>query len=70
MNNLQNEFLEELTDSLVCVFLTNGVKLTGNLIKSDDECLTLTTSGGDIQLVYKHAISTVLPAFAGNIGNG
>ena len=69
MNNLQDEFLEDLIDSLVCVFLTNGVKLTGNLIKSDDECLTLTTSSNNIQLVYKHAISTVLPTFASNIGN-
>ena len=69
MNNLQDEFLEGLIDNRVCVFLTNGVKLTGNLIKSDDECLTLTTSNGNIQLVYKHAISTVLPAFCGNSGN-
>ena len=46
--------------SSVTVFLTNGVKLSGNMTWSDDNCLALSRDG-ITQLIYKHAISTVMP---------
>ncbi|MFZ2619720.1 MAG: RNA chaperone Hfq [Alphaproteobacteria bacterium] len=42
------------------VFLTNGVKLSGSITYADHETLALTRDGVT-QLVYKHAISTVMP---------
>jgi host factor-I protein len=44
----------------VTVFLTNGVKLQGKLSAFDNFCVALTRDGVT-QLVYKHAVATVLP---------
>lgn len=44
----------------VTVFLTNGVKLSGILTWFDEESLTLTRDG-ITQLVFRHAISTIMP---------
>jgi host factor-I protein len=61
--NLQDAFLHHLHLHRIptTVFLTNGVKLQGTLTWADDTCLTLSRDG-ITQLVYKHAISTVMPA--------
>ena len=52
----------------VNVFLTSGIKLQGHLIADGDNCLILkgfTHSDHSIsQLIYKHSISTVMPAIA------
>ena len=45
----------------VTVFLVNGVKLQGFISGFDNFCVVLRRDG-HIQLVYKHAISTVMPA--------
>jgi host factor-I protein len=45
----------------VTVFLVNGVKLQGFISGFDNFCVLLRRDG-HIQLVYKHAISTVMPA--------
>jgi host factor-I protein len=43
------------------VFLVNGVMLTGEVANFDQFCVLL-GRGGLVQLVYKHAISTLQPA--------
>ena len=44
----------------VSVFLVNGIKLQGQ-VESFDQYVILLKSGV-VQLVYKHAISTIVPA--------
>ena len=60
--NLQDAFLNQLrkTKLPVTVFLVNGVKLQGIITWFDNFCLLLRRDGVS-QLVYKHAISTILP---------
>ena len=45
----------------VTVFLVNGVKLQGSITWFDNFCVLLRRDAHS-QLVYKHAISTVMPA--------
>ena len=61
--NLQDAFLNHVRKEKVSVtiFLVNGVKLQGNITWFDNFCVLLRRDGQS-QLVYKHAISTVMPA--------
>ncbi len=61
--NVQDVFLNKVRkDNVpVTVFLVNGVKLQGAISAFDNFCVTLRRDKQD-QLVYKHAISTVMPA--------
>lgn len=61
--NLQNAFLNELRKNRVAVtvFLTNGFQLRGQ-IKAFDNFTVLLESDGQQHLIYKHAISTFVPA--------
>jgi host factor-I protein len=45
----------------VTIFLINGVKLQGVVTWFDNFCVLLRRDGAS-QLVYKHAISTIMPA--------
>ncbi len=54
------EKLKEDGDSLT-IFLTNGIKLQGKITWCDDLSLMLYRDG-ITQLVYQHAISTVMPS--------
>ena len=60
--NLQDVFLNHVRKQKipVTVFLVNGVKLQGIITWFDNFCLLLRRDGHS-QLVYKHAISTVMP---------
>ncbi len=60
--NLQDVFLNNVrkNKSPVTVFLVNGVKLQGIVTSFDNFCVLLRRDGHS-QLVYKHAISTVMP---------
>mgnify|MGYP000966140423 FL=1 len=62
-NNLQDIFLNHLrkTKTPVTMFLVKGVKLQG-IITWFDNFSVLLRRDGQSQLVYKHAISTVMPA--------
>jgi host factor-I protein len=62
-NNLQDVFLNAVrkTKTPVTMFLINGVKLQG-VITWFDNFSVLLRRDGHSQLVYKHAISTVMPA--------
>lgn len=61
--NMQDTFLNALrkNNTPVTVFLLNGFQLKG-LIKSYDNYTVLLESDGKQQLIYKHAISTYVPA--------
>ncbi|MBT4710496.1 MAG: RNA chaperone Hfq [Alphaproteobacteria bacterium] len=63
--NLQDVFLNNVRKLKipVTVFLVNGVKLQGIITWFDNFSLLLRRDGHS-QLVYKHAISTVMPAQA------
>jgi host factor-I protein len=61
--NVQDVFLNHVRKNKtpVTVFLVNGVKLQGVITWFDNFCVLLRRDGLS-QLVYKHAISTVMPA--------
>ncbi|MCY3878623.1 MAG: RNA chaperone Hfq [Rhodobacteraceae bacterium] len=60
--NLQDLFLNTLRKSRgsVTVFLISGVKLSGYITAFDNYCVLLRRDQHS-QLIYKHAISTVVP---------
>jgi host factor-I protein len=62
MQNLQDVFLNHVRKQKIpaTVFLVNGVKLQGIITWFDNFCVLLRRDGHS-QLVYKHAISTVMP---------
>ena len=61
--NLQDVFLNSVRKSKnpLTIFLINGVKLTGVVTSFDNFCVLLRRDGHS-QLVYKHAISTIMPS--------
>ncbi len=64
--NLQDTFLNSVRKSKtpLTIFLVNGVKLQGVVTWFDNFCVLLRRDG-QVQLVYKHAISTIMPS--GNV---
>ena len=60
--NLQDTFLNAVRKSKtpLTIFLINGVKLQGIVTWFDNFCVLLRRDGQS-QLVYKHAISTIMP---------
>ncbi|MCP5190960.1 MAG: RNA chaperone Hfq [Pseudomonadales bacterium] len=60
--NIQERFLGVLRDKRipVSVFLKNGIKLQGTIDSFDLYSVMLKNVG--TQMVYKHAISTILPS--------
>ena len=60
--NLQDAFLNQVrkTKIPVTVFLINGVKLQGAITWFDNFWILLRRDGQS-QLVYKHAVSTIMP---------
>jgi host factor-I protein len=61
--NLQDTFLNSVRRSKtpLTIFLVNGVKLQGVVSWFDNFCVLLRRDGQS-QLVYKRAISTIMPA--------
>ena len=61
--NVQDVFLNHIRKNKtpVTVFLVNGVKLQGIITWFDNFCVLLRRDTHS-QLVYKHAISTVMPS--------
>ena len=61
--NVQDVFLNHVRKNQVgvTVFLVNGVKLKGTVSRFDNFCILLRRDNQS-QLVYKHAISTVMPS--------
>ena len=60
--NLQDAFLNQVRKQKIplTIFLVNGVKLNGVVSWFDNFCVLLKRDGIG-QLVYKHAISTIMP---------
>lgn len=58
---LENEFLEKLKEKQtpVAVYLVNGIKLQGHVESFDEQIILLKNSV--TQMVYKHAVSTIVP---------
>ena len=69
--NLQDALLNQLRKSKISVtiFLINGVKLQGMITWFDNFCVLLRRDGQS-QLVYKHAISTIMPASSVSLYDG
>ena len=69
--NLQDVFLNQLrkTKTPVTIFLINGVKLQGVITWFDNFCVLLRRDGQS-QLVYKHAISTIMPSVSISLYDG
>lgn len=59
---IENNFLNKLKEKeiSVTVFLVNGVKLQGIITWFDEQSLLLRRDG-HTQLIYKHAVSTIMP---------
>ncbi len=69
--NLQDAFLNNIRKSKISVtiFLINGVKLQGVITWFDSFCVLLRRDGQS-QLVYKSAISTIMPSQPVNLYEG
>jgi host factor-I protein len=67
--NLQDTFLNHVRKQKIplTIFLVNGVKLNGVVTWFDNFCVLLKRDG-IAQLVYKHAISTIMPSQPINFG--
>ncbi len=61
--NLQDYFLNQARKDKMplTVFLMNGVQMKG-IVRGFDSFVVIIDSDGRQQMVYKHAISTVIPA--------
>ncbi|MBK3333030.1 RNA chaperone Hfq [Persephonella atlantica] len=59
--NIQDELLEELKEEgrEVVIYLTRGTRITGKILASDQFTILIEVNG-EKQLVYKHAISTIV----------
>ncbi|MEJ7619455.1 MAG: RNA chaperone Hfq [Aquificaceae bacterium] len=59
--NVQDEYIEELKrkSATVTVFLTRGNRITGKVLDHDKYTLLLEVEG-EPNLIYKHAISTIV----------
>ncbi|MFY9285299.1 MAG: RNA chaperone Hfq [Tissierellaceae bacterium] len=66
--NLQDLFLNKARKENVTltVFLVNGYQIKG-LVKGFDNYTLVLDSDGKQQLIYKHAISTIVPATTINL---
>ncbi|HAS91147.1 MAG TPA: RNA chaperone Hfq [Sedimentibacter sp.] len=60
--NLQDTFLNKVRKEKITItlYLNNGFKLTGTVLGFDNYVIFIETDKGQ-QLVYKHAITSILP---------
>jgi host factor-I protein len=63
MINIQDEFLKYVRKEKISVliYLTNGFQLKG-IVTNFDNFIVIIEAEGKQQMIYKHAISTVIPA--------
>ena len=59
---LQDDLLDEISSGKipVTVFLMNGYQIKGLILDHDDVIVVLDVEGRQ-QIIYKHAISTIIP---------
>jgi host factor-I protein len=60
--SIQDEFLQALRDANTpaSVYLINGIRLSGQVASFDTHVVVLESSAGR-QLIFKHAIATLVP---------
>lgn len=60
---LQEDFIQNLIQQNISVnvYLVSGIKLLGNIKEQDTYCIMLSQPNGKDQLIYKHAVSTIVP---------
>lgn len=65
---LQDPFLNaiRLQQVPVSIYLVNGIKLQGGIFSFDQYVILLSNKEKIMQMVYKHAISTIVPGRAVN----
>ncbi|KYH29860.1 MULTISPECIES: RNA chaperone Hfq [Clostridium] len=63
VNNLQDLFLNNARKNKipVVIYLTNGFQLKGN-VKGFDNFTIILDNDGKQMMIYKHAVSTIVPA--------
>ncbi len=68
--NLQDLFLNQARKEKIgiTIFLMNGVQLKG-LVKGFDSYIIVLDNDGKQQMIYKHAISTIIPNKNINLNN-
>ena len=68
--NLQDLFLNQSRKEKVelTVFLVNGVQLKG-IVKGFDSYIIVLENAGKQQMIYKHAVSTIIPIKSINLTN-
>ena len=59
--NVQDEYIEELKrkGATITLFLTRGNRITGKILNHDKYTILLDVEG-EPNLIYKHAISTIV----------
>lgn len=62
MNEAQESFITVMIDKkvLVSIYLSSGLKLVGTIYKSDEGVLLIKNAKKETQMIYKHAISTIM----------
>ncbi|MDQ5920769.1 MAG: host factor-I protein [Pseudomonadota bacterium] len=63
--NFEKQYLEHLKNNNinVSVYLINGIKLSGLIAEYDDRIIILKDNKSTVdQLIYKHSVSTIMPA--------
>ena len=67
--NIQDALLNTVRreNTPVTLFLTNGFQIRGN-VRGFDNYVIMVESDGKQQMIYKHAISTVVPIRSVNLG--
>lgn len=58
----EKDFLQALCDQrvTVAIYLINGIKLQGSIVSFDDQVVLLGSQTSN-QMIFKHAMSTVVP---------
>ncbi|QNO16516.1 RNA chaperone Hfq [Alkalicella caledoniensis] len=66
--NLQDLFLNQIRkdNSLITIYLISGVQIKG-FVKGFDNFTVVVETDNKQQLIYKHAISTIIPAKSVNL---
>jgi host factor-I protein len=61
--SIQDEFLQSLLNQKTpaSVYLVNGIRLSGAVVSFDSYVVVLQSVSGK-QMIFKHAISTVMPS--------
>lgn len=61
--NIQDTFLNKVRkdNSLITIYLINGFQLKGK-VKAFDNYTIVLESDGNQNMIYKHAISTIIPS--------